>query len=243
MDDFLVVDGQVYMLYPYADFEEGEHRLKIVLKSDQFVERTVTASLLPTDACGLDYSTLTYPEDSSGFETNGLFEVSVSESLDFEFSFKPAVLKNDLDLDCDNLWKLDQVDIVSSSARIGEVFEVFETDVLLMSDGFKHVMINVEAKINSQWGIENKDMFPMELVLRFQTLQQNSRFTELLEEQVVLLLDLRCFFSVEILPVDEIFLSDVNMIFYKQKTKQDSVKSIQIPSFELSQPQCEDLKI
>ena len=76
----------------------------------------------------------------------------------------------------------------------------------------------------------------MELVLRFQTLQQNSRFTELLEEQVVLLLDLRCFFSVEILPVDELFLTDVNMIFYKQKAKQDSVKSIQIPSFELSQP-------
>ena len=76
----------------------------------------------------------------------------------------------------------------------------------------------------------------MELVLRFQTLQQNSRFTELLEEQVVLQLDLRCFFSVEILPVDELFLTDVNMIFYKQKAKQDSVKSIQIPSFELSQP-------
>ena len=93
-----------------------------------------------------------------------------SEELDLRFSFKPAVMRNNFGLDCDNLWKLQSVDLVNTSDRLSEVFDTFETELKVMNSDSsdEHIEVSVDARIKEEWGTENRDLFPIELSLKFE---------------------------------------------------------------------------
>ena len=69
---------------PKPLFEDGEYKLTLLFASNQAFERTVTATLIPDNACGISYSELTYPDEA--FEQTAIlpeFEFIVENQLDF----------------------------------------------------------------------------------------------------------------------------------------------------------------
>ena len=58
----------------------------------------------------------------------------MEDALEFEFSFRPAILRNTFSFDCENSWTIDSVRTLGSAGRLSSVFEVFESDITFWRD-------------------------------------------------------------------------------------------------------------
>ena len=108
---------------PLDLFKDGELKLTMLLASNQAIERSLRAILLPYAPCAMQYSEF-HPGNA---ETSP--EFTVQDELEFQFSFRPVTLQNIFGLDCENLWSIDSVQILGIAGRLSNVFEVFENEV------------------------------------------------------------------------------------------------------------------
>ena len=65
----------------------------MLLASNQAIVRNLVATLLPYAPCARQFSELRR-DILSGGDSDEIFEFTVQDELEFEFSFKPAILRN-----------------------------------------------------------------------------------------------------------------------------------------------------